>query len=191
MKKIITVLMGLLVLMMPAVLAEGLEPEVGAGITPDMIFYKLDVWWDEVRIRNADTVVEQARLRLEVAEERLSEMKKMAEQNKLRAMEEAIGQHRNQLTNIERNVEELGTDELKNQIQERLQKHNNVLESVMENAPEQAQEGLNKALQSSSAVFENNQLQISIQNRLNEYEIQNKISMGDVQIKGKINENLQ
>jgi hypothetical protein len=181
MKKLITILMALLMIM-PMAFAADLEPEVDAGVTPDSPFYGIDKWWDGFRIDTAKNLEEKSRLRLEVAEERLAEMKEMASQNKIQAMEQARERHQLQLRSIESNMQNIEGDEAKNMIQEKLQKHIMTLEQVKENAPEEAQEGLGKAIENSQRVFANNQLQISVQNRQSEYELQNKVQAGEVSI---------
>ena len=72
MKKIISLL---IVLMLTPIMVFAQDLEVEAGITPDSPFYGIDVWWDEVRVRFTTNVEEKARLRLEIAEERLSKLK--------------------------------------------------------------------------------------------------------------------
>lgn len=180
MKKTISYLIALLIL--PIALAQEIESEVNAGITPDSPFYGFDVWFDNIRANFATKTIDKARIRLEIAEERLSEMKITANQNKLIAMEKARIEEQNQITDLG-NLQENLTEDEKVDVQQMLQKHVMVLESLLERVPEQAQKGIKTALENSQRVFEKNQAKISKNKKQTIDEIKKNIKAGEVYIK--------
>lgn len=177
--KIITMLA--LLLLMPFTLAQGLEPEVNAGITPDSGLYGLDVLFDNLRIAMTINSFEKAKLRIEIAEERIAEMKLMSESNKLEALDRARIEQEIQMNEIEKIRVKL-TDNEKVDIQQRLQKHILVLETVLEKVPEQAKMGIKLALENSVRVFDKQQEDISVELRESKEEIRVKIDAGEVRI---------
>ena len=184
MKKIITILTIMLMLPMVALAQEEeLELEVSAGITPCMpTLYQLDTWWDEQRLKMTSDVEEKARLRIEIAEERVAEMQKTAEKGK--SVEFGIAQENreNEMKEVEKLADELD-DEKRVKLQQRIQKHIQTLERVRAQVPENAQKGLDTAIANSNKVFERNQLKIQVINRQPISEIKDEIEMGNVQIK--------
>ena len=177
-QKILTTI--LMLLLVPLALA--LEPEVEAGITPDSSFYGLDIFFDNLRVAFTTNVAEKARVRLEIAQERVAEMKQMAQENKLQSQEKARVQERLQIQEVENLVEEMVNGE-KVDIQQRLQKHIIILKDVFEKVSEQAKEGIQKAIDSSSKVFDNVQTKIPSELRESKEEIRIKIEQGEVEIR--------
>lgn len=136
-------------MVLPMVSAEG---EINAGITPDSILYDLDVFFDDLRLQIQTNSEERANVGLDIAEERIAEIKIMSEENKIEAMERAIEQHQKQTQQIENS--EVG-EQLREQIRERLRIHTQTLEQIRDNAPEEAYQGLNTAIQSSNKARNN------------------------------------
>jgi len=171
----------MVLLLVPMALAQEIEPELSAGITPDSAFYGLDVFFDNLRA-GASSGENRANIRLEIAQERAAEMKQMAEENNIQAMEKARVQERLQIGQLETAHAALSEEE-QIRVQQRLQKHIMVLETVLSKAPEEAKEGIQNSLDNSNGVFERNQERISVENRQTATEIKTKIQAGDVTIK--------
>ena len=169
-------------MLIPMINAQQLDLEVDAGITPDSPFYNIDLFFDNLRITFSMSLASKAQTRLEIAEERLSEMKLMAETNNLVAMNKARSEHAKQLNAIELLMDEQEDDDLKVSFQEKLEKHIINLEFVKALVPEQAQEGLTIALENSERVFETNQQGISEDKRLTTKLIRQRIIIGDLKI---------
>lgn len=89
------------------VLAQG----SGAGVTPDSFLYGLDVALDEVRYLLTLDPHGKARVGLEVAEERLAEVREMILQNKLDAVQRAQQEHGKALGRVRNAVNSLPGDE--------------------------------------------------------------------------------
>lgn len=181
MKKILIVFMTLIIAF-PAVMAE--EPETDAGIAPNSLFYGIDVWWDEARVRMADSYEEKARLRLEIADERAAEMLKMAESGNDDSLERARTEARNQLQKME--ILDFDQDKEQATLQQRLQKHVMVLETVKESIPESSDVSIDDTIGNAEYLFEKRQLRISEENRQDLTEIKNLISAGQVTMRGKL-----
>jgi len=160
------------------------DTEVEAGMSPDSPFYFMDTWWDEMRVRMANTFEDKERLRLEIAEERAAEIALMASRNDEKALAKAQEQHQKQLQRIEQLNNE--SEQLRIQLQERMQKHIMTLGQVRENAPEEAQSGLDTAIMNANQTFNRNQERIREENREDIKEIRAKVSAGNVMIKGKL-----
>ena len=78
MKKIMLIL--ILVLLIPAVSAQDEEPK--AGITPDSILYKLDVFFDNTKVFFTPSSLDKAKIRLKIIQERVAEINLMVQKNK-------------------------------------------------------------------------------------------------------------
>lgn len=172
----------LILIVLPVAIAQStiiLEPEVDAGITPESIFYQIDVWLDEQKIFRTQTDPEKARLRLEIAEERVAELKLMIQKSKAKESERAKEEQEKQIRELEI-LEKKLTEEQKIKIQERLQKHILVLTRVKERAPEQAQKGLERAIENANKTFERIQELISIETRQSIEDIREKIEKGQI-----------
>ena len=181
MKKIISLSLSML-LMLSVVCAQEVESEVQAGVSPDSIFYGIDVWWDDMRVSSANSVAEKARLRIEIAEERAAEMEVMGKLNKLTEMARARTEQQTQIQAMEQHIEEIEDDETKVSLQQKFQKHIMNLKRVREQVPEQAKQGLDNAITNANEAFERNQNRITTQNRESVSEITEKIQQGVVKI---------
>ena len=178
------------------------EPEVSAGVTPDSVFYFIDKWLDNQKVLRATSAVEKARLRIEIAEERVAEMRTMLilgktaeakeaqedEENHIEAMEDDMDEVDDEIEEeleIETEVEEEKT-KVKLEIQEKLQKHILVLIRVQGQVPEQAQKGIETALANAQKRFEALQQQIPEDERKTVEEIRTEIRENGVRIKERI-----
>jgi len=72
---------------------ETIETIAAAGVTPDSPLYGLDVAWDQLRLFFTFDNTDKARLRIDIARERLLEIKEMIEQNKIDHAETARNRH--------------------------------------------------------------------------------------------------
>ena len=178
------------------------EPEVAPGLTPDSIFYFLDKWLDNQKILRATSSVEKARLRIEIAEERVAEMRAMlllgktAEAKEAQEDEEAhIEELETDLDDIDEELEkelEIETEaeeektKVKLEIQAKLQKHILVLIRVQGQVPEQAQQGIDTALENAQKRFDALQQQIPEDERKTVKEIRTEIRENGVRIRERI-----
>ena len=129
-------------------IADELSP---AGLTPDSPFYFFDTAFDN--LVTFFTFGDDARsLRyLDVANERLAEMRLMAERDNTKALENATARYSNLIQQIERLRERVAANtQLKEKIASATGLHQIVLERILETAPEAALEGLQNALERSS-----------------------------------------
>lgn len=106
------------------------------GIAPDNFLYGLDVAIDQISLLLTFDAGEKAKKSLEIARERLAEVKAMAEQNKLQAMQTAQNEHANMLNSAKNSVGTLSrtnsTEELENEIEieKELEEHEAEIETV-------------------------------------------------------------
>ena len=70
------------------------------GITPDNPLYFLDVAIDQIRLNIASTDSEKAKIGMEIAEERLVEVKAMINQNRINDADKAQTEHDNMMKDI-------------------------------------------------------------------------------------------
>ena len=112
------------------------------GITPDNPIYFLDVAIDQIRLSMASTDSEKAKIGMEIAEERLLEVKAMINQNKIDDAEKAQKEHDNAMKDItgrlasneDDNTLEKTEKELEStvEIEKRLEQHKLKIEDVKE-----------------------------------------------------------
>ena len=185
MKKIITIVCMVL-MMVPSVWA--VESEFTAGVTPDSILYGVDVWWDEFRVGLQNDVAEKARMRLEIAEERVQEMKEMANRNMVVARERARQEHQKQLNKFEQHFSGLN-EENQARMQQMFQKHIMVLETVLERVPTQAKGTIQGAIDQARSRFEEQQTQVSQEHRQDVQDMIENIENNMVRIRNFPNNN--
>ena len=116
MKKIIAIL--ILMLLIPVVSAQ--DEEQLAGITPDSIFYGLDVFFDNIKVAMTPTILGKVTARLEIVEERAAEIEEMANENKTTEANKAQLELEKQMKKFEGSVEKIkkkDAPELKEHIQ--------------------------------------------------------------------------
>lgn len=128
------VLVCLMMLLSPAVYAQ--ENAVKAGITPDSFLYGLDVVLDRISLLLTFDQVEKSRRGLEIARERLLEVRAMAVENKLAAMERAQMEHDRALEEVISSLARLEKDnsteeiEAEIEIEKELEEHKKKIEEV-------------------------------------------------------------
>ncbi len=88
------------------------------GITPDSFLWGLDKAFDQISLLLTTGDTDKAEKGLEIAEERLAEIRKMIEENKLEAAEKAKEAHGKTLLKVKNNVEDLEEDDSLEEIEE-------------------------------------------------------------------------
>lgn len=183
-KKIFSLLMLLMIALPCSVLAAE-DIEIEAGISPDSVFYGIDVWADEMRVKMARQDSEKARLRIEIAEERFQEMVKLKLKNKEKFMLKAQQEHEKNLEELDVITEDL-EDDVKNSVQEKLLTHIMHMEKVMVDNPSEGSKGLEVAIENANQKFERIQNKIQVKNRNVESNIRQKINSEGIQLKTKL-----
>lgn len=113
------------------------------------LLYKIDVYFDDQKLLNTEDKLERANIRLEIANERLAELKEL---NNVKAAEkhvEIVSMQRDKaLEKLNEEVAGLEVDE-QEKIQERYARHIFILEDLVTKNPLQASRGLVNALSNS------------------------------------------
>lgn len=162
MKKIITIL--ILALLIPAVSAQDEEQLVGitpeAGITPDSVFYGLDVFFDNVRATLTPSSLGKAKVRLNIIQERMAEMEEMADKNKTTEAKKAELEGQKQMEKFERSIKGIDAKDAP-ELNESIQIHTATLEIFKQrlmnndNPDDDAIAGMLRTLETSSNVIAN------------------------------------
>ena len=118
MKKILTIILTLIVtlLLLPIVTAQ--QPVEDPGVTPDSFLWGLDKALEQLNLLLTFDEGEKARKGIEIARERLLEIREMIEENKLEAAEKAKEEHGKTLVKVKQNVKEIEEDESLEEIEE-------------------------------------------------------------------------
>ena len=127
-------LIGILVtvLVLPFVNAQ----QTDAGVTPDSFLWGLDKAIDQLTLLLTFDKGEKAKKGIEIARERLLEVKEMIEENKLEAAEKAKEEHGRTLVNVKEKVKEIekdsSTEEIREiiEIEKELEEHEDNVEEV-------------------------------------------------------------
>lgn len=122
------------------------------GLTPDSSFYFLDTLGEKIGMFFAFSAKKKAEKALKYAGEKLAEVKAMAEQKEIKALEKANQKYKKflELANQKtQDAKERGKDveELATLITEKTLKHQEVLSEVFEKVPEEAKKGIEKAIE--------------------------------------------
>lgn len=178
--------------------AEGSDP----GITPDSFLYGLDVALDKINLLLTFDQAGKSKKGLDIARERLLEVRAMALENKITAMERAAKEHDSALVQVESSVKELERDDTTSELEEeieierRLIEHKKRVEDVNGEikvkikvkgviTPEQ-QELVDSIL--SSMENKTGKVEIKINNKKGETKIKIKVETGksDEEIEGEV-----
>jgi len=129
------------------------------GILPDSSFYFLKSWKESIQIFFTFATENKAKQYLHLAEVRLAEYQKMVEKGKTKIAEKTLEKYGQQLNRALEKTEEAkekgkNVQKLKEEISNKLLKHQEVLERVLEKAPEEAQKGIENAIEMSQKGFE-------------------------------------
>ena len=151
MKKILSLLIGLMVLATPVIAAE--ETEVlDPGITPDNPIYGLDRALERIQLAITFGEVEKAKLKFKFAEERLAEAEAMADEGEEELAEEMMEDYEVELNETNEDIETAiarGEDvtDLIEHVSTRTAKHLEVLQRVHDKVPEQARAAIEHAME--------------------------------------------
>lgn len=120
MKRIVVILLTILIL--PIVNAQQTtQPAEDAGVTPDSFLWGLDKALDNLNLFLTFDKGEKAKQGLEIARERLLEVREMVEENKLEAAEKAKDEHGNLLNKVIESVKVLEKDNSTEQIEDEIE----------------------------------------------------------------------
>lgn len=112
------------------------DKSITAGLTPDSPFYGLDVALDRLRLALTFDQTQKAKVGLDIARERLVEVRAMAEANKVEAAERAQREHINFLNSVESSLSAIeranATEELKEkvEIERELEEHESEVDEI-------------------------------------------------------------
>jgi len=93
------------------------EEVTDAGVTPDSVFYGIDKALDRIRLALERSPEGKAAKGLEIAQERLLEVKAMHEARNYEAAAEAEAEHGEVLTEVEASVEEIENDDASDELE--------------------------------------------------------------------------
>lgn len=148
-----------ILLLMPLALAQ----DEGANenmISPDQeVLWGIDIALEKIELALTFDVNKKAEVRLKHAQERLEEVKEMAEEGNIIAMNKAKDKRNEIIDDLELDEVNLNED-TRLHVTEMLQKHIIRLEEVKAEAPQSAQKGLENAILKSSKVLEKFEVQI-------------------------------
>ena len=88
--------------------------EGNAGISPNSFFWRFDKFFEQVNVLFTVNKVKKAEKRLEIAKERMLEIKTMVAKNKLNAAEKAKAEHEKMLNKVKDAVDKIEKDDSKN-----------------------------------------------------------------------------
>lgn len=109
---------------------------IGAGITPDSWLYGIDVALDKISLALTFNPTDRARKGLDIARERLMEVRKMISENKLKAAQRAQQEYENDLNTVQSSVRQIretnSTKEIKDEIkiEKDLEEHRSEIDEV-------------------------------------------------------------
>ena len=155
MKKLILISIISLLLLSPVfILAQTDLTTAKPGITPDSPFYFLDKWGEKINlffIFSSETKAEKA---LQFAEERIAEVKAMAEKNNVGAMQSADNNYQELIALANQKTQEAkdngkNVEELASLITEKTLNHQEILAQVFEKVPEEAKVAIEQAIKTS------------------------------------------
>lgn len=128
------------------------------GLTPDSVFYFLDTLGEKIGMFFTFGAEKKAEKAMKIAEEKLAEVKAMAERNKTKALEKANQKYQEFLdlaSQRAKEAKEKGKDveKLVTLISEKTLQHQEVLLKVFEKVPQEAKKGIEKAIEVSEMDF--------------------------------------
>ena len=135
MKRVVVIL--LMILILPIVNAQQTPQSAeDAGVMPDSFLWGLDKALDQLNLLLTFDKGEKAKKGIEIARERLLEVKEMVNENKLEAAEKAKEEHGKTLVKVKQSVKEIeennSTQEIKEviEIEKELEEHDEGIEEV-------------------------------------------------------------
>jgi len=138
-------ILGIIMVLLLASPVIAQEIEVTPGITPDQEFlWKLDMIMEQVQVMLTFNQRDKVMLKIKIAEERLSEMKQMVNENKVQYMKKAENKRNEIINEVEVDTAKLTTAGDKNMVMDKLQKHIQTLEQVQSRINNRVQVGIDK-----------------------------------------------
>lgn len=129
MKKILSLLLIVMIFAVPVSSQEETQL-TKAGTTPDSLFYFLDTAMEKISLAMTFNANTKAEKRLEMAEERLSEVEEMALKGKIKAMTKAEEGHKKLLMKVQEKIEMSDDSEMKSELEMKFQSHNERISEV-------------------------------------------------------------
>jgi plastocyanin len=129
MKKILSLLLIVMIFAVPVSSQEETQL-TKAGTTPDSLFYFLDTAMEKISLAMTFNANTKAEKRLEIAEERLSEVKEMALKGEIKAMTKAEEGHKKLLMKVQEKIEMSDDSEMKSELEMKFQSHNERISEV-------------------------------------------------------------
>lgn len=179
-----------IILSSPIILAQ--ETQQNPGVTPDSFLWGLDKAFEQLSLLLATSPNAEATKRLEIASERLAEIKVMIEEDKLDAAEKARENHGKNLLKVKEKIEEIeednSTEEIKKviKIEKELKDHEDEINQVSGELKikikiegeitEQQQDLIDSIL--ASLEGQTGEVEIEIENKKNKIKIEIKIETG-------------
>ena len=129
-------------------------------LTPDSNFYFLKSWKESIQTFFTFGAENKAKQFLHLAEARLAEYRKMVEKGKMEIAEKTIQKYEKQLNRALEKTEEAkekgkNVTALKEEISEKILRHQEVLLEVLEKVPVEARKGIKNAIENSQKGVEN------------------------------------
>ncbi len=121
MKALQTIMTLAILLSLPVTYAQETPESEDPGITPDSFLYGLDVALDKIGLLLTFGQAEKSKKGLEIARERLLEVKAMAEENKTNAMIKAQNEHDRMLDKVKESIKEIKNDNTTEEIDEEIE----------------------------------------------------------------------
>ncbi|KPJ54784.1 hypothetical protein AMJ47_03505 [Parcubacteria bacterium DG_72] len=157
MKKTISVIIlsSLLLSLGTGILAK--EDLPSPGITPDSIFYFIDILGEKIGLLFAFSAEKKAAQALKYADEKLAEVIKMAEEEEIEALEKANEKYQEYLDLANEQAQKLkkkDAEELGSLIAEKTLEHQEVLSEVLEEASEKTKKEIEGVIETTKEGFE-------------------------------------
>jgi len=149
MKKFLTLL--ILPLMLVSFVPIPASAETNGGVGPSSFFYFFDTTFENINLFFTFDSEKKAQKALGYAEERLSEAKESANDNKPKAVEKAMDDYEKKISLATEKSKELKdkkkAEELLNTVSESTAKHQEILEATLDKVPDEAKEAILKAIE--------------------------------------------
>ncbi len=123
----VKIALGLLLLLV-APLVHAQAPAESPGVTPDSFLYGLDVALDRLSYLLTFDQAAKSRKGLEIARERLLEVRAMADENKLEAMARAQSEHEDSLVRVESSLKALEREDASVELEEEVEIERRLIE---------------------------------------------------------------
>ncbi|MCG2717512.1 MAG: DUF5667 domain-containing protein [Nanoarchaeota archaeon] len=190
MRKIFSMFVFILLLTTIMAVAQEETTEENAGVTPDSIWWGIDVALDKIALALTFDNEARAEKGLKIAEERLLEIKIMATEKKIKAMAKAETEHGKVVVKIKEDIEKLEEDDLTEEIktviklEKKIGKHEANLEEIRQKIDIKIKGELTEEQQAmidsvlSNLEGQTGELKIKVINKKDKTEIKIKVKTG-------------